>query len=402
MPSTISPTAAARAVIGRSATSTTRPARSLYVRLHGPKSGPGAAGKWTDAATGDHGDLLDLIARARGLDRLGDILDEARAFLSLPRPEWTSPSPPPPAPSGSPEAARRLFRAGRSLIGTAAEAYLRARGITASLAWPSLRYHPSVYYRAHEDAPREVWPALLAAVTDLRGRITGVHRTWLDPIRRSKAPLADPRRALGHLLGNGVRFGVADDVVAAGEGIETMLSLKSILPTLPMIAALSANHLAALDLPPNLHRLYVARDNDAAGRCGCGTLRDRGAEAELEIRDLRPALADFNVDLCQLAPRRCSATSSRNSSRPTGCGLRRMSFEATCGKRDHDRRRRCRPGTEGSVECGPVLPEARAQRGLPERAICRRRRALPEPARNVAGRLFSAAGLRPALQRETK
>ncbi len=276
------------------------PGRSLYVRLKGGESGPGAAGNWTDAATAEHGDLLDLIARARGLDRFGDVLDEARAFLSLPRPEWISPSPTPRAPSGSPEAARRLFRAGRSLIGTPAESYLRARGITASLRWPSLRYHPSVYYRAFDDAPREIWPAMLAAVTDPEGRITGLHRTWLDPARCSKAPLADPRKALGHLLGNGVRFGVARDVVAAGEGIETMLALKSVLPTLPMIAALSANHLAALDLPPNLRRLYVARDNDEAGRLAAVRLRDRAAGAELEMFELTPVLADFNVDLCQL------------------------------------------------------------------------------------------------------
>src|SRR3984893_9447056 len=63
------------------------PGRSLFVRLKGPESGKGAAGKWTDAATGDHGDLLDLIAMNRGLDRLRDVLDEARSFLSLPRPE---------------------------------------------------------------------------------------------------------------------------------------------------------------------------------------------------------------------------------------------------------------------------------------------------------------------------
>src|SRR5579863_9675471 len=61
------------------------PGRSLFVRLHGPDSGKGAAGKWTDAATGEHGDLLDLIALNRGLD-LRDALDEARAFLRLPRP----------------------------------------------------------------------------------------------------------------------------------------------------------------------------------------------------------------------------------------------------------------------------------------------------------------------------
>ena len=187
----------------------TRRAAAFMSGLQGADSGPGAAGKWTDAATGEHGDLLDLIARKRNLDRLGDVLDEARAFLSLPRPERecaivdaarsAADRPRPPAACSAPAA---------RFIGTPAEAYLRARGITGASRWPSLRYHPSVYYRAHEDAPREIWPALLAAVTDLDGRITGLHRTWLDPHHSGKAPLADPRRALGHLLGNGVRFGV--------------------------------------------------------------------------------------------------------------------------------------------------------------------------------------------------
>src|ERR1700757_1376720 len=69
------------------------PGRSLYVRLQGPDYGPGAAGKWTDAATGEHGDLLDLIALNRDLPRLGEVLDEARAFLALPRPAATTPEP---------------------------------------------------------------------------------------------------------------------------------------------------------------------------------------------------------------------------------------------------------------------------------------------------------------------
>src|SRR2546430_9963268 len=63
------------------------PGRSLFVRLTGPDSGKGAAGNWTDAATAEHGDLLDLIALNRGLDRLRDALDEARSFLSLPCPD---------------------------------------------------------------------------------------------------------------------------------------------------------------------------------------------------------------------------------------------------------------------------------------------------------------------------
>src|ERR1700739_3482428 len=43
------------------------PGRSLFVRLRGPEAGPGAAGHWTDAATGEHGDLLDLIRLNRNL-----------------------------------------------------------------------------------------------------------------------------------------------------------------------------------------------------------------------------------------------------------------------------------------------------------------------------------------------
>ncbi len=139
-------------------------------------------------------------------------------------------------------------------------------------------------------------------MTDADGRITGVHRTWLDRQRPAKAPLADPRRALGQLLGNGVRFGRATDVLAAGEGIETMLALKSVLPDLPMIAALSANHLAALDLAPMLARLYVARDRDAAGRMAAERLHARGRDAGIEVRDLMPARSDFNVDLRRLGP----------------------------------------------------------------------------------------------------
>jgi hypothetical protein len=282
------------------------PGRSLYVRLAGPESGPGAAGKWTDAAAGEHGDLIDLIAGNRGLRSFREACYEARRFLSLP-PAFAGAGSVPPAPHNSPEAACRLFRAGVSIIGTQAEAYLRARGITGRLDWPSLRFHPALWYRPDSDAPRESWPGLIAAVTDCGGRITGVHRTWLDRARPDKAPLADPRRALGHLLGNGVRFPAfpstaITDVLLAGEGIETVLALKSVLPGMPMIAALSANHLAAIEFAPMLARLYVAHDRDAAGRMAAERLHQRGSAAHIDVRDFVPVCGDFNEDLCRLGP----------------------------------------------------------------------------------------------------
>ncbi len=277
------------------------PGRSLYVRLRGPEAGRGAAGKWTDAATGEHGDLLDLIAVNQRLTRLRDTLDEARRFLALPHPEHRNDLATA-APTGSPEAARRLWSISRPLRGTVAEAYLRTRGLAALQDCTSLRFHPRCFYRAdRDDAPgtRDAWPALIAAATDLSGTLTGLHRTWLDLRGRDKAPVVTPRRAMGELLGHGVRFGQADDVLATGEGIETMLSLRQLAPTLPAVAALSAAHLAALVLPPTLRRLYIAEEADAAGRYGAHRLAIRAAAQGIEPRPLTTPLADLNAHLME-------------------------------------------------------------------------------------------------------
>ena len=280
------------------------PGRSMFVRLKAGDAGK-LPGKWTDAATGQHGDLLDIIARRESLTTLRETLDEARRFLAMPRAEPTDTYEHQlPAPTGSPEAARRLFAMSKPIGGTSAETYLRERGITGARTCTALRYHPRCWYRSDDDAPadhvRDSWPALIAAVTDETGIITGAHRTWLDPSGKAKAPISTPRRAMGLLLGNGVRFGKASDILAAGEGIETMLSLRCVLPTMPMIAALSANHLAALLLPNGLRRLYIARDNDPAGRHAAETLAERAHAAGIETLPLIPALGDFNDDLRQL------------------------------------------------------------------------------------------------------
>ncbi len=183
------------------------------------------------------------------------------------------------------------------ICGTIVETYLRRRGITALHGTANLRFHPRCYYRSDHDSLTQIWPAMIAAVTDLGGTITGAHRTWLDPSGRDKAPIDTPRRAMGHLLGNAVRFGVAHDVMAAGEGIETMLSLRCVLPTMPMVAALSAAHLAAILFPRTLRRLYIARDNDPAGDGAVANLIDRSREAGIEAITLSPRLGDFNEDL---------------------------------------------------------------------------------------------------------
>src|ERR1700732_317667 len=204
------------------------PGRSMFVRLSGPESGPGAAGHWTDAASAEYGDLLDVIRESCGLTQFRDVAEEARRFLSLPRAEpRRTPKPVRIAvPAGSPQARRRILAMAQPIRRTLVETYLRNRGIKAVHDAGALRFHPRCYYRPDDSSPTETWPAMIAAVTDLADRITGAHRTWLTQDGFGKAPVDTPRRAMGHLLGNGVRFGAADAVLAVGEGIETMLSLR--------------------------------------------------------------------------------------------------------------------------------------------------------------------------------
>jgi hypothetical protein len=183
------------------------------------------------------------------------------------------------------------------IAGTVVETYLRGRGITELHGIGSLRFHPRCYYRPEADAPTETWPAMIAAVTDLQGCVTGAHRTWLDTSGRDKAPVETPRRAMGYLLGHAVRFGPAGDVMAAGEGIETMLSLRCVVPSMAMVAALSAAHLAAILFPATLRRLYIVRDNDRAGDRAVAGLFDRAQSAGIEGIVLSPQYGDFNEDL---------------------------------------------------------------------------------------------------------
>ncbi len=275
------------------------PGRSMFVRLKGPEVGPGAAGHWTDAATAEHGDLLDVIRESRGLTSFGDVAEEARRFLRLPQVELVRPTNPMPARTamGSPDAAQRLIAMAQPIRGTPVETYLAGRGIAPVDDAGALRYHPRCYYRPDDGGPAERRPAMIARVTDLQGRITGAHRTWLAPDGSGKAAVTTPRRAMGNLLGHAVRFGVAEYVLAVGEGIETMLSMRAALPGMPMAAALSAGHLGALEIPRSLRRLYIARDADPAGDKAAAALTVRAVAEGIAVRVLSPRGGDFNDDL---------------------------------------------------------------------------------------------------------
>jgi hypothetical protein len=275
------------------------PGRSLFVRLTGPASGPGAAGKFTDGATGEHGDLLDIIRERTGISRFPDLLAEARAHLGRPQPILPDARMPEKskASGGTPAAAARLFGASMPVTGTLADTYLCFRSIPCGAKSHALRFHPKCWHRDEGQTRSIPRPALIAAVTDGAGALQGVHRTWLAPDGQGKARVETQRRAMGHLLGNAVRLTPHCDILAIGEGIETMLSLVEAVPGLPVWAALSSGHLGAVLLPKGLQRLYIAIDRDPAGQGAAERLSARATKVGIAVRVLEPRLGDFNDDL---------------------------------------------------------------------------------------------------------
>ena len=265
--------------------------RSLFVRL----APPGTPGKWTDAAEGQHGDLLDLIRYRTGAPTLRAALDEARAFLALPAAPAAGES----GAYDATEAARRLWRRCRAIDGTHAERYLQARGL-ARCRFAALRFHPELRYREGSSVRR--LPALIAAVTGDGGAVLGVQRTWLDPRLPAKAGVATPRKALGRIFGHAVRFGHSADGASllVGEGIETVLSLVTAVPEITAAAALSAGSLGAFAPPPGVARLVIARDNDIEGEQAARRLARRCARAGVAATVIVPRDGDFNDDLVAL------------------------------------------------------------------------------------------------------
>lgn len=173
--------------------------------------------------------------------------------------------------------------------------YLQARGL--SLLPESLRYHPSLPSEGRR------WPAMLALLTDVRGKGVTLHRTFLDGNR--KAPIEAPKKLLppiGTVTGACVRLYPATDAVLLGEGVESTLAAAQLFE-LPGWACVSAHGLESILLPESITRVLICGDNDShksyAGERASYALAERltreGRKVEVHI----PAIPgyDWNGEL---------------------------------------------------------------------------------------------------------
>ena len=274
---------------------------SLVLHLQGHHQG-----EWFDNADSTSGDMIDLIAAARGCRTKGEAIAEAKAMLGI-KDEWNGGRPAPVDPA---EMARRaeasrvaavaqadaeakdleariggakaLFLKGVPIANTPAARYLEARGIEVARlgAWPgSLRFYDQVWNRECNVK----MPAMLAMMVNAQGAQTGTHITYLDRDARgqwvkasetgcgvSKKMCKITRGAMrGSFIplrkgasGKSMRHVIADEPVWMTEGIEDALTIAMARPDVRLITGMNLRNLGRVILPDVLRTVTILADRD--------------------------------------------------------------------------------------------------------------------------------------------
>lgn len=203
-----------------------------------------------------------------------------------------------------------IWRQAQPGCGTIVETYPRSRGISPD-AWPcTLRFHPACC-RPRDDAGNLVppLPAMVALVEHVDRGPVAIHATYLrrDGNGKADVPKWKQKASFGPVGGGAVRLGTVqrDRWLVIAEGIETTLSVMQACG-LPGWAALSANGIRKLILPPEAALVMLCADNDANG-VGQGAARDAAKRFLREGRRVRIAMpavpgSDFNDLLKPPAP----------------------------------------------------------------------------------------------------
>ncbi len=274
--------------IARNPTRDDRHAGSFWIIVSRAGKTPGA---WRDEATGDAGDILDLIAYTQRLSR-GEAIKWAKDWLG-----YKSMAPTEIARASAiharkvaeadalaarkladdQERAAKMFRRAKveKLVGSTADRYLASRGIDLRL----LSRVPGAIGclpRVRHAETETFWPVMVAQMSDARGRTLAVHRTFLALDGSGKAPVEPARKIWPSFRGLAIRLwrGETDlpadtaaerglvDTLAIVEGVEDGLSLALARPDLRIWAAGTLGNLSHIVPPACAGDIIVCADND--------------------------------------------------------------------------------------------------------------------------------------------
>jgi hypothetical protein len=250
----------------------------------------GVPGSWRDEATGEKGDIIQLIQYVRRCE-FGAAMRFARAWLGLSdmQPEQIAQASQAArerrkaadAEEEAQEAERRRWakahwlNAWESLLGTVAETYLRGRGIDLRKLprQPgALRFVPN---EKHRDSG-QTFPCICSAMSGPKGAVHAIHRTFLARDGSDKAPVPkeEQRKVWPRCAGAAIHLwrGKSDkpaagapensDTLVLCEGVEDGLSIALAVPEARIWCAYSLSNLGNIVIPKCASRVIVSCDND--------------------------------------------------------------------------------------------------------------------------------------------
>jgi putative DNA primase/helicase len=271
------------------------PGHSLGVHLRGQRQGV-----WSDFATGEAGDALDLVRASLGVD-MAAALAWARCWLRVDRGEVVisrRPAPPSAAPEAlaEPDRWRRPWQAAEPIAQTCAAIYLAARGVHFDDPRGRLLRFAIARARKSPIGELEHHPALLCALADARtGQQCGLINIYLRPDGSDRLRDRKGKTVTGRAKGAAVMLSEFDEPTAGlilCEGVETGIAIYQ-SGLRPIWACGGAGTLATFPVLGGISALTIAADADEPGQRAAKALTERWRQARHETFIVAPPAGDW-------------------------------------------------------------------------------------------------------------
>ena len=285
---------------------------SLIVTLAGHKRG-----RWRDFATGNGGDMLDLVAATQDLDP-GKAMAWARCWLGLDEGEArvrpvrrvaSIPATPP-----DPDRWRKPWGAAGPIAGTVGQVYLTTRGLAfADPHGDVLRFNPRrVRLKPGTTDQFEHHPALLALLREIvTGEPCGIVNVFLlgdgrDRLRDAKGKTVTGKAGGGAIMLGRIENPTTGESTICGfedvtygltvcEGVETAIAVEMSGQS-PVWALGGAANLGAFPVLAGIEALTIAADTGTAGQRAAQEVAARWRQAGREVRTITPPIDDWAAE----------------------------------------------------------------------------------------------------------
>lgn len=176
--------------------------------------------------------------------------------------------------------------------------YFEKRGLvfkTDTLSDTGLKFHPCLSYYDSDGKKVGDFPAMIASIRDVSGKVITLHRTYLQD-NGKKASVDNVKKMMTvptdlQVQGGAIQLGTAGEVLGIAEGIETALAVRK-ATGITCWSAVNAVLLEAFEPPKQVKKVIIWADKDKShtGLLSANKLKARLEEKGIEVLVALPAM----------------------------------------------------------------------------------------------------------------